>query len=295
MAGENCFNCVYAQWDLTQVVMSFNNAFPTRPTCANHPDSLGRPRPTPLREICRNFRPRPADPAKGAKQIPLGDGVFAYVDAADYEWLSQFNWRFQNGYAARRDKTRTTYMHRELAKPPRGMTVDHANHNKLDNTRENLRVCTQQQNSHNNRKHMGSSSRFKGVGYNREKEKWFAKAYIEGERIWLGYHEEEVAAAKAYDAKAVELFGEFAYLNFPEDWPPERRKELHEKWLKERETKKAEDGEQRTAGRKRKTHNAGRKTKQEEKSRAGTRGRRASNAAAQRAKGIGEDRAAASQ
>ncbi len=56
-------------------------------------------------------------------------------------------------------------MHRELAKPPRGMTVDHANRNRLDNTRENLRVCTQQENSHNNGKHMGSSSRFKGVGY----------------------------------------------------------------------------------------------------------------------------------
>jgi hypothetical protein len=229
------------------VVMSFTNPFPTRPTCANHPDSLGRPRPTPLREICRNFRQRPADPAKSAKQIPLGDGVYAYVDASDHEWLSQFNWRFQNGYAARRDKTRTTYMHRELAKPPRGMTVDHANHNKLDNTRENLRVCTRQENSHNNRKHMGSSSRFKGVGYSSEKQKWFAKAYIEGERIWLGYHEEEVAAAKAYDAKAVELFGEFAHLNFPEDWPPQRRKELHEKWLEERKMDRTKSSPRRGA------------------------------------------------
>jgi hypothetical protein len=166
------------------------------------------------------------------------------------------------------------------------MTVDHANHNKLDNTRENLRVCTRQQNSHNNRKHAGSSSRFKGVGYNREKEKWFAKAYIEGERIWLGYHDEEVAAAKAYDAKAVELFGEFAHLNFPEDWPPERRRELHEKWLEERATQRTEDRRQRTAGKKRKTHAArhkatpegkGNKSKGKSKSpRAETRGRRVS-------------------
>ena len=262
MAGENCFNCVYAYYDVAQVVMSFTCPFPTRPTCANHPDSLGHARPTPLREICRNYRPKPADPAKGAKRIPLDNGFYAYVDAADYEWLSRYNWRLQNGYAARREKTKVVYMHRELMKPPRGMTVDHANRNRLDNTRENLRVCTQQENSHNNGKHMGSSSRFKGVGYNREKKKWFAKAYIEGERIWLGYHEEEVAAAKVYDAKAVELFGEFAHLNFPEDWPPERRRELHEKWLEERS---------RESGRHSKDKS--RRTKNES-SRAKTRGRR---------------------
>jgi len=228
---------------------------------------------TPFGGVCRNYRRRPPEPSAQAKRIPLDNGLYAYVDAADYECLSQFNWRQQNGYAARRKKSRVVYMHRELMKPARGMTVDHKNHNRLDNTRENLRVCTQQENSHNNGKHMGSSSRFKGVGYNSEKQKWFAKAYIEGERIWLGYHDEEVAAAKAYDAKAVELFGEFAHLNFPQDWPPQRRKELHEKWLEERANRRTEDRRQRTAGHKRKTHAAKRKTIQGKRPRAETRRR----------------------
>ena len=37
-------------------------------------------------------------------------------------------------------------MHREIMKPPKGMDVDHKNHNKLDNTRESLRVCTHAEN-----------------------------------------------------------------------------------------------------------------------------------------------------
>jgi len=243
-----CYNCVFAYLDPEITLKCYEARILNYPACANHPDSYGRMRRTPERGICPNYRPKPEKPEGDVGQIPLDDGFYAYVDAADCERLSRYNWRLQNGYAARREKGRTIYMHREIARPPRGMTVDHKNRNRLDNTRDNLRVCTQQENSHNNGKHKGSSSRFKGVGYNREKRKWFAKAYIDGQRIWLGYHDEETVAAKAYDAKAVELFGEFAHLNFPQDWPPERREEVYA-------TRHAEAV-------KRKTRNARRKTKQ---------------------------------
>lgn len=246
MARECCHNCAYAWWDLGQAMQGFASGFPNRPACANHPDSLGRMRPVTIGGVCRNYRPKPADPAKGAKQIPLGDGLYAYVDAADYEWLSQYNWRLQNGYAARREKNKVIYMHREIMNPPDGMMVDHVRRNKLDNTRDSLRVCTQQQNAHNNAKHMGSSSRFKGVGYSTEKQKWFAKIYINGKRIWLGYFDDEVAAARAYDRAAVEHFGEFAHLNFPEEWPPQRRAEVHAQ--RNAAKPRTEDRRRRTAG-----------------------------------------------
>lgn len=264
-----CFNCVYGHWDPNEAFWSISVGWFSRPSCANHPDSPGQMRQTPS-QVCRNYRRKPPKPGGDAKQIPLGDGCYAYVDAADFEWLNRYNWRLQNGYAARRQNGRVIYMHREIMNPPKGMMVDHGNHNKLDNTRENLRVCTRQQNTHNNRKHVDSCSQFKGVGYNREKEKWFAKAYFEGKRIWLGYFDEEADAARAYDRTAVEYFGEFAHLNFPEEWPPERRAQVRAQ--REAATPRTEDSGQRTAkrGRPRATSDKGRATKRSKKSRRAT-------------------------
>ncbi len=256
METPTCHTCTYSYWDPGLWLTSIGTGFPHRPICAHHPDSLGRMKPTPTGGVCRNYQPRPPKPAEGAKQIPLSDGGYAYVDAADLEWLCRYNWRLQNGYAARREKTKVVYMHREIMRPAKGMTVDHINHNRLDNTRDNLRVCTHQQNVHNNAKHVGSSSRFKGVGYNREKRKWFAKIYFEGRRIWLGYFDDEAEAARAYDAKAVELFGEFAHLNFPDEWPPQRREEVHR-------ARRAEAVDRK--GTKRKIRNVSRKTKTKKK------------------------------
>jgi hypothetical protein len=75
-------------------------------------------RPTPTGGACRNYRARPADPdlADGSvKRIPVADGLYAYIDAADYEWLSQYRWCLFGGkYAARYDKGKMIVMHREI-------------------------------------------------------------------------------------------------------------------------------------------------------------------------------------
>ena len=92
---------------------------------------------------CRNYRPKPVLPqGDGVRLIPLGDGFYAYVDAADYEWLSRYTWHLHNGYAARREKGRRIFMHREIMQPPKGMVVDHIDGNRINNCRFNLRVCT---------------------------------------------------------------------------------------------------------------------------------------------------------
>jgi hypothetical protein len=183
-------------------------------------------RPVTFGGVCRNYRPRPPAPGGDVKRIPLGDGLYAYIDAADYDWLSRYNWYLANGYAGRRDKGKQIYMHREITKAPMGIPVDHINHNRLDNSRPNLRVCTFQQNSLNNKKRMGSRSRFKGVTYDKRYDKWCARITSKGGRFWLGWFDTEIEAARAYDRKAVEVHGEFARLNFPEEWPPERRQAL---------------------------------------------------------------------
>ncbi len=111
------------------------------------------------------------------------------------------------------------------------MVVDHIDGNKANNCRFNLRNCTRQENQRNRGKATGASSRFKGVYFDKKVRKWCAAITLGRRNVWLGYYTDEMEAARAYDRKAVELFGEFARLNFPEEWPPQRRAEV----AKERE------------------------------------------------------------
>jgi len=231
--SESCCNCVYSYWDRRQAMWTLSVGVPTRPACANHPESLGRMRECPPGRVCPNFRATPPTPTgELVKMIPLGGGVYAYVDAADYEWLSQWTWSLRGGYAARLEKKKHIYMHRALMQPPKGMTVDHQNRNRLDNTRANLRVCTYAENACNRAKRRGTSSRFRGVGYRKDSGKYYAQVHCKGDDLHLGLFTDELAAARAHDRKAVEVFGPFARPNFPDEWPPARRKCVHAQWLR---------------------------------------------------------------
>jgi hypothetical protein len=151
--------------------------------------------------------------------IPLTQGKFAIVDAEDYERLSRHKWRVlkikgDRFYAARTAGGKTILMHREIMNPPPGMLCDHKNHNTLDNRRSNLRICTAAQNQQNRLPNTGGTSRYKGVLWHKEHQKWQAKIGYNGRHIHIGYYDYEADAAIAYDDMAVELFGEFACLNF---------------------------------------------------------------------------------
>jgi len=107
-------------------------------------------------------------------------------------------------------------MHHEVLKPPYGKFTDHINHDRLDNRIENLRVATPLQNSWNMLKqNRNCTSKYKGVIWVKGKKKWRAKLTFAGRPIFIGYFDDEKEAARAYDEKAKELFGEFAWLNFP--------------------------------------------------------------------------------
>lgn len=154
-----------------------------------------------------------------------GFGKIALVDDEDYESLSIRKWWVNaDGYAitrARRGRgSPMVLMHRLLLCPPANLQVDHINGNRLDNRRCNLRLCNTAQNNQNMRPGAREgSSRFKGVHWHKEARKWCATIKGKDRRYNLGLFPNEEDAARAYDRKAAELFGEFFRPNLPEEQP----------------------------------------------------------------------------
>jgi hypothetical protein len=165
------------------------------------------------------------------KYIELGKGLRAIVDDEDFEELSKDRWyvkyrkdrKHKQYYAFRsvflNKKNTFMLMHRQIMGVEKGDTrkVDHINHNTLDNRKENLRVVTHQQNQFNRKKEIGCSSKYKGVSWYKRDSNWMACIKINKKTKYLGYFSSEIEAARAYDSKAIELFGEYAHLNFPKE------------------------------------------------------------------------------
>jgi hypothetical protein len=234
MAASACVNCVYSICDPELWLRRLWAGEPLLPRCANHPRWPGQLRDVPG-VACRNYRPKPVLPEGDVRLIPLGDGFYAYVDAADYEWLRQWNWRLSDGYAFRYENGKKVYMHREIMKAPKNRVVDHMDGNRANDCRCNLRICTSCENQRNKRKRHHASSRFKGVGYRKCLHKWCAQWQRHPGKCWLGSFDGEIEAARAYDYAAVAWFGASSGLNFPAEWPAERRAQVYAATQAERE------------------------------------------------------------
>lgn len=101
-------------------------------------------------------------------------------------------------------------MHREIMNAPKGMEVDHANRNTLDNRRENLRLATRHQNAMNMGIFANNTSGFPGVTYQRQERKWQSRIWANGKRHSLGRFESPEKAYAAYKLAAAKHRGEFS-------------------------------------------------------------------------------------
>lgn len=144
----------------------------------------------------------------------IKNGQTLYFDKDDY--LKYKNYRLFL-YKAKR----TTYVlvwvgkryerfHRLILNAKLPLQVDHINGNGLDNRKNNLRMVTSQQNNFNRKP---INSKYKGVAFHKSCNSWEAKICLNQKRIYIGMFKTDKEAAQAYNLKAIELFGEFAYLN----------------------------------------------------------------------------------
>lgn len=158
-----------------------------------------------------------------AFRLPLSRGMFALIDLADAESVMRHKWtaeqRKDRRWTACRKittedgKHKRVFLHHQIS----GLSVwecDHINRDPLDNRRSNLRKVTRLQNQMN--KGPWGKVPLKGVSETKSG-KFTAKLCFDGKQRELGYFKTAVEAAKAYDKAAFANYGEFAYLNFPNE------------------------------------------------------------------------------
>lgn len=160
------------------------------------------------------------------KRIYLTQGKFTLVDDDVFEQFGHLKWAYSKGYVLRSiNETRLedgTYrvrgviLHRLILDAPKDRIVDHINGNTLDNRRKNLRLASYSQNAANSGPRPGSSQ-YKGVSWRTRNKIWKASIRIDDKYVCLGLFDCERRAALAYDQAAYRTWGEFAYLNFPQE------------------------------------------------------------------------------
>lgn len=168
------------------------------------------------------------------KEIELSNrpGTFAIVDDDDYEAVRRVKWSNNNcGYV---QSTRGT-LHRFVMKAIKGQEIDHINRNKLDNRKDNLRFCTRSENCRNRPDFKGNTQELQSIrklgrgiiqrrrpnasgyhGVSKNGTKWSSTIGQHNKRYHLGCFSTAEEAARAYDRKAIQLYGKHAKLNFPE-------------------------------------------------------------------------------
>lgn len=149
---------------------------------------------------------RPIKIEGGVAYIELTRGYVATIDPSDVKLVEGYNWTAMveknTAYAYRAErrggKRFIVRMHRMLTEAPSGMDVDHIDGDGLNNRRCNLRVCTESENSRNQRIRSDNTSGYKGVSWLKSRKKWISQIRADGKTIRLGSFGSAEDAYKSY-------------------------------------------------------------------------------------------------
>lgn len=150
----------------------------------------------------------------GAAKGVLPDGTEFIIDAGDMETVSRHYWHYKKnkGYIVSvQAESGKMQLHRFLLGiTDENVIVDHANRNRLDCRKGNLRIVTPQQNSMNSSLPHSNTSGFIGVSFVTSKGRYRAQIGLGNRDIYLGASEDPGICAQMYNHAAMLLFGEFA-------------------------------------------------------------------------------------
>lgn len=128
----------------------------------------------------------------------------AIIDLEDIDKIKNYKWCFSSGYCkSHLSNGKRIGIHQLLIDCPEDMEIDHINRNPLDNRKENLRICTHQQNTWN--RIMSSET---GVYYDEKTKKWIAYIIVNGKTKQKSFKTKEEAKVqrKLYE---IDYFGDF--------------------------------------------------------------------------------------
>lgn len=138
------------------------------------------------------------------------DGVEYTISCEDIIKVSNKKWSYNKSRGYIRSTTGEVELHRYIMDEPTDMCVDHKDRNKLNYTRDNLRICTHRENSINKGIIPTNTSGVTGVYWVKDKNKWQSKLECNKKRITLGSFTNKTDAIKARLTAENEYFGEFA-------------------------------------------------------------------------------------
>lgn len=156
--------------------------------------------------------------------VPLTRGFQAVIDECDAERVALKKWSASGPigqirpqhYWRENGRVRGIGLGRYIMGNPTDLVVDHIDHDTLNNTRRNLRVCTEAQNLRNRKMYRNNKTGFKGVFLDGGiKRPFLVRIGFQNESIYVGSFATAEEAALVYDSEARRLHGEFASLNFP--------------------------------------------------------------------------------